>query len=236
MTTEPLDNPWWHALTTDHAPLAEAVGPARRYRPDVSPFYAVDRLDGEAWAALAALGGPGAAVLLARTEIPEPPDGWRQILALQGYQMTLDDPGPPPATPGAPTFRALTGDDVPAMLALVELAEPGPFLAGTIELGGYVGVHDGDRLVAMAGRRLSFPGRTEVSAVCTHPDARGRGLGAAVTHQVAAGIDADGDRALLHVAEDNHGARRLYERLGFTVRRALTFALLRTPDDLGDVP
>ena len=34
----------------------------------------------------------------------------------------------------------------------------------------------------------------------------------------------------LHVAESNHGARRVYERIGFTTRRMTQFAALRTPD------
>ena len=78
-------------------------------------------------------------------------------------------------------IRPLTLDDEPQMAALVALTEPGPWRPRTIELGDYFGVFDGDRLVAMAGERQRLPGFTEVSAVCTHPDARRRGLGAAVT-------------------------------------------------------
>ena len=66
--------------------------------------------------------------------------------------------------------------NVAAMLALVELTQPGPFAPRTIELGRYLGVHDNGQLVAMAGERCRLPGYREVSAVCTHPDARGRGL------------------------------------------------------------
>jgi predicted GNAT family acetyltransferase len=115
------------------------------------------------------------------------------------------------------------------MLELVGLTQPGPFFADTVRLGGYLGVEEDGRLVAMAGRRLHLPGMVEISAVCVHPDAAGRGLGFAVTRQVAAGIRAGGEAPFLHVAHDNDGARRVYERLGFRVRRTIEFRALRSP-------
>ncbi len=74
------------------------------------------------------------------------------------------------------------------MLALTKLTEPGPFLPRTIELGTYFGIRESGSLVAMAGERLKLTGYTEVSAVCTHPDYRGRGYGNALMSAVIAGI------------------------------------------------
>jgi predicted GNAT family acetyltransferase len=68
-----------------------------------------------------------------------------------------------------------------------------------------------------------------VSAVCTHPDARRRGLAAALTMALARRFAEAGDQSFLHVAEDNVGARRVYDALGFTERRAMTFAVLTAP-------
>ena len=59
--------------------------------------------------------------------------------------------------------------DVPEMMALVELTQPGPFGPHTRELGNYFGIRDNGRLVAMAGERLRIDGYTEISAVCTRP-------------------------------------------------------------------
>ena len=90
--------------------------------------------------------------------------------------MVLRDDAP--VVEPSPTWRVRVrseSDDIGEMLALVELTRPGPFSVRTVELGGYVGVFDGDRLVAMAGQRLAPPGFREISAVCTHPDFRGRG-------------------------------------------------------------
>jgi ribosomal protein S18 acetylase RimI-like enzyme len=226
----PLDNPVWHALTTRHVAVAEGEGHARRYQPDVSVFWGVDALDAGGWAALAALAGPGRGVVLARSDVGELPDGWTMLGGGVGLQMvagglTAVGPGAPPR----PEVRPLGPDDVGAMLELVALTEPGPFEARTIELGDYFGVMDGDRLVAMAGERMRFPGYTEISAVCTHPDARGRGLASRLTRRVADGIRDRGETPVLHVRRDNEAARRVYERLGFSVRRTIEFRWLRAP-------
>ncbi len=73
------------------------------------------------------------------------------------------------------TVVTLGKRDAAEMVALAELTHPGPFAASTVEFGGYLGVRREGRLVAMAGRRLQLPGWTEISAVCTHPDHRGKG-------------------------------------------------------------
>ena len=132
--------------------------------------------------------------------------------------MVLSDPSA--ARSEAPDgLRALTEADVPAMLELVERTDPGPFGRDTIAFGGYLGVWRGQRLVAMAGRRMSPGSWVEVSAVCTDPDFRGQGLARRVIGQVAGGIDADGRRPFLHVMRSNLGAIGLYESMGFSVRR-----------------
>ncbi|MGA9320158.1 MAG: hypothetical protein WBW06_03770, partial [Xanthobacteraceae bacterium] len=41
-------------------------------------------------------------------------------------------------------------------------------------LGSYIGIRSGGQLVAMAGERMKFDGFTEISAVCSHPEHRGR--------------------------------------------------------------
>jgi len=234
---DPLTNPAWHALTTRHRSLAVGDGRARRYRDDVSVFWAVDELDDGGWAALAELAGPGAGAVLVREALGEPPPGWERLGGGTGDQMVLreldgdagTDPGDGPPPTSVPPIRLLTDEAVGEMLALVELARPGPFLARTIEMGDYFGVFDGSRLVAMAGERMRLPGFTEISAVCTHPDARGRGLGTALTRHVARGILDRGETPILHVRRDNHDAIRVYERLGFTVHRSIDFVWYRAP-------
>ena len=111
------------------------------------------------------------------------------------------------------------------MVALAELTEPGPFRLRTIELGNFYGVFHGDQLVAMAGKRMHLPGFTEVSGVCTHPDARGRGYARQLMSIVIEEIERDGKAAFLHAFADNP-AVRLYESLGFTLRQHFHFAVV----------
>jgi predicted GNAT family acetyltransferase len=82
-------------------------------------------------------------------------------------------------------------------------------------------------LVAMAGERMRFPGYTEVSGVCTHPDFRGRGFARRLSSVVAAGIEARGDQAFLHAWKSNVSAISLYEGLGFAVRTEVYVAVLK---------
>lgn len=229
-----LANPFWHALQGAHAGFAlhaEAADgrpAAACYEPDVSPFAAVaDPADPAGWRALADLVGPGRAIIVAVPADADPSAwtaaGWAARADLPGIQMV----GPGMGAEVAPGLEVLDGADVPEMLELVARTRPGPFEKRTIELGGYLGVRHEGRLVAMAGHRARPPGCTEISAVCTDADQRGRGLGAVLVRATAAPILARGEVPYLHTAADNSTARRLYERLGMTVTREVRFVGLR---------
>jgi predicted GNAT family acetyltransferase len=119
------------------------------------------------------------------------------------------------------SIRALAAADVPAMLALTQLAKPGPFFENTIDFGGYFGFFVEGRLVSMAGTRLAAGPYTEVSAVCTHPDFVGQGLAQRVLPYVMHYIQQQGQIPYLQLYPDNLPALRLYERLGFVERANL---------------
>jgi predicted GNAT family acetyltransferase len=132
-----------------------------------------------------------------------------------------------PPLPSGVTLRQLSSPDVPEMVALAELTEPGPFRERTNELGTFYGVFDSGRLVAMAGQRMSVPGFIEVSAVCTHPDARGKGFARTLLAVVVRDIIERRRTPFLHVLADNRSAIRVYESLGFQVRRTFHLAVLK---------
>ena len=121
----------------------------------------------------------------------------------------------------------LTPADVPEMLDLVALAQPGPFLPRTIEMGTYIGIRQNDQLVAMAGERLHVPGFCEISAVCTHPDYRGRGYAGALTTMVAENILNRKEIPFLHFEPTNEAAKRLYLKLAFRLRHQHLLTLLK---------
>ncbi|CAG7621933.1 GNAT family N-acetyltransferase [Actinacidiphila bryophytorum] len=221
-----LDNAAWAALNGPHRHLAQTVGSAARYRTDVSPFVAVaDPGQPQSWADLADLVGAGNSFAIAGVQTL--PDGWDTGQSGQGVQMVATAV----EARTDPEAERLGPSDVPEMLALVERAKPGPFLPGTVEMGAYYGIRRGGRLVAMAGERLRPPGWTEISAVCTDDEHRGQGLASRLVLHTAAGIGARGDTPFLHAAAVNTGAIRLYESLGFTLRRSTLFHFLQVPGD-----
>jgi predicted GNAT family acetyltransferase len=217
-----LDNPIWGALTTAHAHFAEGDGLARRYPPDVTPLAGLLEQSPEAYAALARLIPVGGMAGLFRDVLPDPPGGWEVVTRGPMRQMHCAHLIPI----ANDRIERLGPADVPAMAELVQLTDPGPFGPRTIEFGDFYGIRDGGRLVAMAGERI-HPGRyAEVSAVCTHPDSRGRGYAAAVVTAVTQGIVARGDLPMLHVRSDNP-AVRVYERIGYATGRWLEFLIVR---------
>jgi predicted GNAT family acetyltransferase len=78
----------------------------------------------------------------------------------------------------------------------------------------------------MSGQRTRPAGYTEISAVCTHPDARGRGYAEALIVSLARTIFARGETPFLGVRPDNERAKRVYERLGFKVRAVQRLAVV----------
>ena len=229
---EVLDNMAWHALTGPHAEFAEGDGPALRYRRSMATFCATERLDDAGWSALADLVGAGRAIVLFQPDIGPAPAYTDEIFRSFTWQMVADGPlTPQPVADDGVEVIELGDDDAEEMLALVELTEPGPFFPETNRLGTYLGVRQNGRLLAMAGERLRASGVAEISAVCTHPDARRRGLGGLLTMAMADVMKERGDLPMLHVAKDNALAIPLYEQLGFRIRRQVEAIATRVHAD-----
>ncbi|MGI5441465.1 GNAT family N-acetyltransferase [Streptomyces shenzhenensis] len=229
-TEHVLDHPALASLTGPHARFAERRGRVLRYPVDVSPWLALpDDPDADDWADAAALAGPGAEVPLAGFS-GQVPQGWEITFQAAGVQLVDDGLA---AAPDAEAVR-LGPADVPEMTDLVERTKPGPFLPRTVELGTYLGIRRGGALIAMAGERLHPPGWTEISAVCTDPLFRGEGLATRLVLAVAHGIRARGETPFLHASAENTNAVRLYESLGFRLRRRTVFLAVRAPQRLAD--
>jgi len=203
MTMHQLDRPIWHALSTRQSEFAEGDEHALRFQTDVEPFAATPDDTPESIAALGKLVPAQSYLLMLQAEASPCPPGAKVELSAQGVQMVLDKLVEPR---GHTHIEVLTDADTPEMIELATLTKPGPFLARTHALGTFWGVKENGRLIAMAGERMKLHGMTEVSGVCTHPDFRGRGLAALLSHHVATDILARGELPFLHAYAANAAA------------------------------
>jgi len=223
-TDHPLDNVMWRALTTSQAHLAMGGDLARRFRPEYAVFAAMPRLSAAGFAELASVMHPGEIVAMAQDHDFEPGSLFEVVERKNLVQMIgpatgdVEDPG---------RFRALTVGDMPQMTALVQQTAPGPWFERTPELGRFLGFETDGRLAAMVGERLCVPGHTEISAVCCHPDWRGKGLAADLMRLVSQAIVERGELPFLHVLTENASAIALYEKLGFCQRIQSRLTILR---------
>ncbi|MES2473826.1 MAG: GNAT family N-acetyltransferase [Pseudomonadota bacterium] len=218
-----LDRPAWYALTTRLAHVALGDERAVRLHPDYGLFSAPREFSRESLAALAELIPPRGTVSVAPNAPFTPPPGTTITQQLVLHQMLGDR-----LAATAPDFAvtALDDRDAAEMLALATLTDPGPFFRRTHQLGDFVGVRVDGKLVAMAGERMKLDGYTEISAVCTHPDHRGKGYAWGLMGVVARRIQARGETPILHVRAEKKAAIAVYERLGFRFRREIMITML----------
>ncbi|KPF71551.1 hypothetical protein IP88_10715 [alpha proteobacterium AAP81b] len=217
----PLDRPVWTALAGAWHSLAAGDETARRLDPDCGPFAAAR--DGNV-AAVAPLLPRDRDSWFVEADVVAAPPEFVVAETRELWQMVADAvPPPDPAL----RFVALGDADAAEMIDLATLTRPGPFLARTNRLGDFIGRREAGRLIAMAGTRMRAPGFIEVSGVCTHPEAQGRGLASQASRAVAAAILASGARPFLHAYPGNEPAIRLYTGLGFRRRRSLVLTILR---------
>ena len=118
-----------------------------------------------------------------------------------------------------------------ALSSLVNEVQPGYFKKKTNLMGDYFGIVKDGKLVAVTGERMKMKNFTEVSAVVTHPFYTGKGYARQLVGHTVNKIFDENKIPYLHVAETNLGAIRLYEKLGFTTRRKISFWNLQVNAD-----
>ncbi len=217
-----LDRAIWSALTSRQVALGQGDRLARRYIPDVAPFAAVAEESEDAYRALKNLLQPGEQAAMTTLE----PIGEYDGLAVTrvGILHQMISVRPETSVHDLSGVVRLNRADAQDMLDLTRKTKPGPFEKRTHEMGKYIGVRDGARLIAMAGERMHLDGYVEISAVCVDDDWRGKGLAGRLMNILRRDIEQRGETPFLHVYAHNAGAIGLYERLGFELRREFHLA------------
>ena len=187
--------------------------------PAISPFGALEEPTQGALEELAGLcGADPVAVLSGASDLPA--SRFRSLRRVTVRQLCCESRCESVVIDAQP----LGNNDAADMVALVALTEPGPFALRTVELGTYIGIREGGRLIAMAGERLKPPGWVEISGVCTHPDGRGRGYALGLVVRLTNAVIARGEGAFLYVAVGSPSektATRIYEQVGYRFRREM---------------
>jgi ribosomal protein S18 acetylase RimI-like enzyme len=137
---------------------------------------------------------------------------WRMVLERSSFRPARTD-----------DVIALDESSLDAVTALYEDGHrhgEGPtfFQPWMLGQGTFRGIREGSDLVAVAGSHVFSPafGVCAIGNVYTRRDRRRRGLGARATSAVVQhAIDHEIPTIVLNVSQENDGARRVYEALGF---------------------
>ena len=177
---------------------------------------------------LSTLGEPPAVAALVAELLPQLPPKQRVTLprgtpahlpAWVGLDGTDWDfrwlPAPPPVQPGEELVAP--EDDETAVKALLTAASPkASAQPGDEAVRRWVGIRDGDALLACAADTSSATGVGHLSSIAVDPAARGRGLGKAVTAALTRQLFEDGcDIVTLGMYADNTAGRAMYDALGY---------------------
>jgi GNAT superfamily N-acetyltransferase len=213
-----LDNPAWHSLNETHKDLSINFGKLKVYNPAYCPFGGCegsnnipDQID------------QYSTIIDNFFIIGDKPEFTKSITLkneLVTLQMVINS-----------KIDMLTPNEIvrlndlheDALFDLVNLVQPGYFKKKTIRLGDYHGIFNNGELVAVTGERMRMNDFTEVSAVVTHPNHNGKGYAKQLVAYAVNNILARGKIPYLHVTETNTAAVGLYEKLGFKVRRKMSF-------------
>jgi len=131
-----LDNPIWHALVTEQSSLALGSGLARRFPAEIGPLCGMEDTSAASYEALRTLASPGEMLrcsLRSRQRPGRLDYGTLRHSRSDDLFGTRDQESLHVAR--EPKFRRLTPNDVPAMLELATLTEPGHSITAPSNLG-----------------------------------------------------------------------------------------------------
>lgn len=213
-----LDNPVWHSLNETHKEFSVIYGNLKCYRADYCPFGGYENNSG-----ISKYMDEYAKLVDNFFIVGEKP-GYSQNLILKKELICLQMVVEQRIDAGSSEeiVNLKEGHDK-ELFDLVNLVQPGYFKSKTIVLGDYYGIFKNGVLVSATGERMKMNDFTEVSAVVTHPGHVGKGFAKQLIAHTVNKIFDENKIPYLHVAETNTSAINLYHKLGFVIRRKISF-------------
>lgn len=115
----------------------------------------------------------------------------------------------------------LAKNDTESLRRLYALSGTPAWSPSALNLGPFYGIRDDlGEVISVAGVHYVTPCCAEMGNVATHPDHRRKGYAAACVKAVVDDLLKITPEVLLHFFEDNKGAQRLYESMGFKYSKA----------------
>ena len=211
-----LDNPVWFSLSETHQSFAVDYGSVKFYHPEYCPFGGFEKCDAISIDEYSEM-VDSFFIVGEKPELSNLLKLNKELVCLQmivcnPIDIAINDP-----------IVKLTDEHIDALYELVNLVQPGYFKKKTALLGNYYGIFKNEELVSVTGERIQMNDFIEVSAVVTHPNHTGKGYAKQLVTHTVNEIFKQNKIPYLHVIEVNKGAIQLYEKLGFTIRRKISF-------------
>ncbi|MEH0157085.1 GNAT family N-acetyltransferase [Limibacter armeniacum] len=219
MEEEKLDNPVWNSLNETHKNFSLELNGFKFYKPEYCPFGGFTKLEHPISDLEEQLTFTDNFYIVG--ENPQFSSKLTLVKNLVCNQMILKQPINIELNEQIVELK--TDKQKIELFDLVNLVQPGYFNRKTVDLGRYFGIYKNEQLVAATGERMKMNCFTEVSAVVTHPEHTGKGYAKQLIKQTTNQIFNGNKTPYLHVAAFNIGAIKLYEKLGFTYRRQISF-------------
>jgi len=218
----------WNAITTGNNDIAVIKGDIGCYLPDIAPFAAMKDFNDVNLKKLYEFIPANRRVAISSLNKMDHDEGrWKLLQSMDVTQMVYDHSMNTFITKNSSLVVPLSEEHIPQMIELTALTRPGPFLQQTIRFKNYFGIFIEGRLAAMTGQRMHPMPYMEVSAVCTHPDFRGRGYAKALMLHVMKIILDNSFTPFLHVLSNNSNAIELYKTIGFRTRKEIFVDVIR---------
>ena len=211
-----LDNPVWFSLSETHQSFAVDYGSVKFYHPDYCPFGGFEKGDAISIDEYSMM-VDNFFIVGEKPELSNQLQLNKELVCLQmivynPIDIAINDP-----------IIKLSEEHIDALYELVNLVQPGYFKKKTALLGNYYGIFKNEEIVSVTGERMRMNDFIEVSAVVTHPNHTGKGYAKQLVIHAVNEIFKQNKIPYLHVIKDNRGAIQLYEKLGFSTRREISF-------------